>query len=375
MSDRENCILIDWFAMSFRGFTVDEVKAVLGLPFDVDWINLSGRYFYRDRVSFGHIHIYYNNINPACNYPLLELTGQGCREFETYNPAGFRYLFDLAKDPEKYNMSRLDVSFDDFEGILDARQIFDDYHYGNWVSSSNRGLLAGDMHRREKDHVGYSVTTGSKSSDMYMRIYDKAIERGYFDGRQWVRCELTLKQDRAYSFIRNPSPLGEKYRGVIAKYFRFVTPSKKDSNKWRWNTRKYWLDFLDNVAPISVFTPKNIDYNLYRLHHYVMQQAGNSVETYIRCVGLFDFFERLKDRGTKGLTPKQRFLVQKFDRMDREKKHLTLKELEEILENFGVSIDQTAPESTNAEQLPTDPEDPFADIPIPEPPEGWNDDS
>lgn len=377
--DRENCILIDWFAMSFRDplVTVRDVVKLLELPFGFDeWKQLPGRYCYRDRLSFNHVNIYYNNVNPDCDFPLLELSGQGCREFETFSKLGFDRLFELAKDPEKYHMSRLDVAFDDFTGVFDIRQIYDDYRLGNWVSKSNRGLLGGDMHRREKDYIGYSVMTGSKSSDMYMRIYDKAIERGYFDGRHWVRCELILKQDRAYTFIRNPVPLGEKFCGVILNYFRFLKPSKKDSNRWRWKMREYWENFLGAVDSISVFTPKTIEYNLPRLHHYVMEMAGNSVETYIRCVGLYDFFDNLLKRGTKGLTPQQRFLVKECEHSSRENKRFTVEELQKILEIFGEnSADQSATDRPNAEQLPVDPEDPFASIPIPEPPEGWNNDS
>lgn len=376
--NQENCILIDWFAMSFRDplVTVRDVVKLLNLPLGFEeWKQFPGRYHYRDRLSFGHISIYYNNVKPDCDFPLLEMSGQGCREFETYNPAGFRHLFELAKDSEKYHMSRLDVAFDDLTGIFDIQRVYDDYKLGNWVSNSKRGQGAFDMHRREKDHLGYSIMTGSKSSEMYMRIYDKAIERGFFDeDLHWVRLELVLKQDRATNFILNPAPLGEKFRGVVSKYFRFLIPSKTDSHRDRWKTRQYWLDFLGAVEPISVFTPKNIEYNLPRLHHYVMEMAGNSVETYLRCVGLYDFFNDLLHRGTKGLTMQQRFLVQECDRMEREKKRLTVEELEQILENFGVSVDQTATESSNAEQLPSDPdnpEDPFADIPLPEPPEGF----
>lgn len=368
--NQENCILIDWFAISFRDplVTVHDIIKLLELSFGFDeWKQLPGRYHYHDRLSFGHISIYYNNIKPECDFPLLEMSGQGCREFETFSKLGFDRLFELAKDSEKYNMSRLDLAFDDFSGIFDINQIYEDYRSGNWVSKSTRGQGSFDMHRREKDYLGYSIMTGSKSSDLYMRIYDKAIERGYFDGRHWNRCELVLKQDRAYTFIRNPAPLGEKFRGVILNYFRFVKPSKKDSNRWRWKMREYWDNFLGTVEPISVFTPKTIEYNLPRLHHYVMEMAGNSVDTYIRCVGLYDFFDHLLKRGTRGLTPQQRFLVRQCDLMDREKKRFTVEELQKILEIF--EGDQISSESSNAEA------DPFASCPIPEPPEGWFDGS
>ena len=91
---------------------------------------------------------------------------------------------------------------------------------------------------------------------MYMRIYDKARERGFEDGRHWVRCELVLKQDHATNFLINQEPLGVKFRGVIYNYFRFVTPLKTDANKRRWKMRKYWSVFLDGAEKISVFSKK-----------------------------------------------------------------------------------------------------------------------
>lgn len=313
MSEK-NCILIDWFAMSFRvpGVTPEDIIRLLDFKQDLTFEHLNGRYLYRDRLSFGGIHIYYNNCNKEQDFPMLEMSGQGCREFETYSRISFDDLFKLAKDEAHYHMTRLDIAYDDHVGLLDLDLIESDYRQRNWVSRSRRGRITVDI-SREKDEngdyiEGVSVMTGTKSSDMYMRIYDKAVERGFKDGRHWVRCELILKQDRAVQFIKRPETIGEKFRGVIAGYFRFIDPSSSDTNKSRVKMRDYWANFLDNASKISVYSRKDIDYNLGRVQRYVLHQAGNSIDTYIKIVGICKFLDDLFHRRSE-LTPRQKYLI------------------------------------------------------------------
>lgn len=312
MSD--NLILIDWFAMSFRapGVSISDIIKLLDFKQELKFEHLNGRYLYRDRLSFGGINIYYNNVNKDQDYPMLEMTGQGCREFETYSRITFDDLFKLAKDELNYHMTRLDIAYDDHKGILDIDLIERDYRVRNWVSRSRRGRITIDMSKEKNDDGDYiegvSVMTGTKASDMYMRIYDKAVERGFKDGRHWVRCELVLKQDRAVQFLKRSEPIGEKFRGVIAGYFRFIDPQSSDSNRSRVKMRDYWAEFLDNAAKISVYSRKDIDYNLGRVQHYVIHQAGNSIDTYIKIVGIVKFLDDLFKRHTK-LTPHQKHLI------------------------------------------------------------------
>ena len=330
----ENIILVDWFAMSYRqkGISPYEVIKSLGLKEGIEFKHLPGRYMYKDRLSFGNIHIYYNNINEEQDHPMVEMTGQGCREFETFSFYSFSDMMQLALDTKNYHMTRLDVAYDDHSGIFDIKQIEKDYRDRNWVSNSIRGRITVDVKR---DIDGISVMTGTKSSDMYMRIYDKAIERGYDDGRHWVRNELVLKQDRAVEFIRNKEDLGVKFRGVIHNYFRFVKPKKSDSNKRRWEMRDYWRNFLEDAEKISVYTPKDIDYNLSRLNRYVFGQAGNSIDTYIKCVGLVQFLDDLVKRDSR-LNPKQKYLIEQCKLLIEQDKPVDEAVIEELSHNFKI---------------------------------------
>lgn len=334
----ENIILIDWLALTFRGgdghsdWTVLEIIDFLQFKKQIDFQELPGRYHYRNRVSFGNIHIYYNSMKPDTNYPMLELTGKGCREFETFSELGLTKLVEICSEkPDLFHVVRIDIAYDDHVGIFDIKKIVADQYARNYVSSSSRGILTCSI---KQNTDGFSCFFGSKSSDIYLRIYDKAFERGFHD-RHWVRCELVLKQDRAVTFLKNPAALGVKYRGVIHNYLRFVTPSKSDSNKRRWKTRKYWSDFLDGVEKIQLFTKKDIEYNLSRLSKYVFTQAGNSVDTYIKCMGLNNFLEQLLKRDSK-LSAKQKYLIEQCKFMVVNGETITEEKIKFLSQNYEI---------------------------------------
>lgn len=335
----KNCILIDWLAVTFREFkTPYEVIESLQFREDIQFQSMPGRYYYKYRLSFGGIHILYGHKNDNQDYPMLELSGQGCREFETFSSFGLDNLLALCAEPKLYHISRVDIAFDDHTGIFDISQVCKDSFEGNYCCRSCNTTIYDKIRKRLH---GLSCMFGTKSSDIYLRIYDKARERGLNDGQHWIRCELVLKQDRAVEFVRNALPLGQKYRGIIYNYLRFCVPSG-DSNKRRWETRQYWLDFLDNAEKISLFTRKDIDYNLSRLSRYVFHQAGNSIDTYIRCEGLINFLEKLLDRESR-LNPRQKYLIEQSRLLIADNKPVTREVLEALDTNFTI-ITQKAEE-------------------------------
>lgn len=58
---------------------------------------------------------------------MVEMSGKGCRAFEDNSDKTFRKLFDyIVARLDDFNITRLDVAFDDFEQILDINKIADD---------------------------------------------------------------------------------------------------------------------------------------------------------------------------------------------------------------------------------------------------------
>lgn len=182
---------------------------------------------------------------------------------------------------------------------------------GEWSGKHSDG--------NEKNPLAYSVYFGSPRSDVRFRIYDKSQERGGLD-YHWVRFEIQLRRQSVFNFIKQDGTVGHKFYGVINNYLRFITPSKTDTNRRRWASPEWWIKFLQHTEKISVFTKKDVDYNLSRLERYVIDQAGNSLITFIKCVGWFKFRELLKaHEEEKELNANQQKLVDEWNQITEDK--------------------------------------------------------
>lgn len=319
----ENIILIDWFSFSVRDIDHEALIGWLGLS-NVDWQIKGGRRGYCSSMYYGSIWIMFNGRDDmgVC----VEMSGQGCRQYES---SGNRPLVTLVSEVSKMenaHITRLDVAYDDVDksgnGLLDVKKIerlarIDRYiskfgsKSGQWSGRHNDGS--------DKSPLAYSVYFGSPKSHVRFRIYDKAMERGGID-YHWVRFELQLRDEQAYNFIITPGTVGFKFCGVINNYLRFIVPSKTDTNRRRWASPEWWTKFLAHTEKISVFTRKDVDYNLSRLERYVMQQAGNSIRTYIECVGWFKFREMLNAQEQE-LNPNQQKLIAEYKQIAEDKKN------------------------------------------------------
>lgn len=293
----DNKILIDWLSFTSKIHSPESVIDLLGLT-GCKFTDTYGMYGYQDRLIFDGISVHYNSHRKGCEGVWVEMSGQGCRAFETYckYDDGFLYLFEYFKEyPDEYHITRLDVAYDDFQGIIPIRKFADDVLDINYVARFTKmNALC------EPGHIGYTINCGSPKSDVRFRIYDKAYEKGY-EGEEyfdWIRFEIQLRDDRAFNFIRqlNDYNLGEVFSGVILNYLRVVKPDKNDSNKRRWKTRKWFKDFLGHADRISLFTKCEQDYNLGKCEDYVYNHCGNSFDALVEIKGLDTVLKELVKR-------------------------------------------------------------------------------
>lgn len=303
----DNIILVDWLTFSIRGEQLPTAAAVidmLGLT-GAGFLSRNGHYGYRSAVYFGGIWIMYDGRDDMgiC----VEMSGQGCRQFETSSVISFAQLFDVLVSgsdrnlPICYNITRLDVAYDDIDhdgsGLLDIVKICKSAYQGRYISKFAQSMPQVDCVVDQSGKVDRAHTCyfGSPKSEVRIRFYDKAQERGGL-GYHWVRCELQLRDERAYNFLVCKDTWGNRFFGVLNNYLRFVTPNKHDSNRRRWASPKWWTEFLQSLDKISIYTAKGVDYNLTRLEHYIIEQCGNSIDTFIQCVGMLKFQQLLKHR-------------------------------------------------------------------------------
>lgn len=265
------------------------------------WQEIKGAHGYRDRKYFSSISVHYNGREDMGVW--VEMSGQGCRAFESISQLGWPGLFSFISE-SGLKITRLDVAFDDHTGILHMRDIIEDTQDGNFVSRS-------DYWETVLSSKGSTVQVGSPQSKVLVRIYDKARERHCEEGTHWNRVELQLRDDRAIQFTRLQLPIGEAFSGVLLNYLRYVIPDGEDSNRWRWPMRPYWLDMLEVLTPISIYTAPGLEYNVDRCREYVVNQAGNAIDCLIRIYGLNEFRTMIDNRSTS-TNPKYENLVQQY---------------------------------------------------------------
>ena len=84
-----------------------------------------------------------------------------------------------------------------------------------------------------------------------------------------------------------------------------------DSNRWRWPIKDYWGEFLCNAEAISIYQAPGLEYNLDRCERFVINQAGNAIDAYIKICGVPSFLDKLKNRTTMR-NPKYDRLVNEY---------------------------------------------------------------
>lgn len=298
--NRENCIIFDWFSFTSKIDSADEIKRILGLA-HVPWTNANGMHGYKKRYYFESISIHYDRDDGTV---WVEMSGQGCRAYETYSTCcDWLALFnmvtvqigDIIIPNSDYHVTRLDVAFDDWSGLLNKNTLKKALSDQNVISKFRDYGIEHQSFTNED----FTLYLGSKSSDVYMRIYDKAAEREREDVEHWLRFEMQLRNDRAFGFIKalfeNNFNVGFVFFGVLNNYVRIVKPGK-DSNRSRWENAPWWNKFTKSVGKISLWSKKSVEYNYSMVQDYVIGQAGNAIACMIELDGLDKFYEQIQKR-------------------------------------------------------------------------------
>lgn len=305
------CFLVDWLTfVDHLHANPEEVMSFLGLRNDkIPWT-------YEQKFRNGYPeHYFWNNItisfgaNNAKFYDdpakvrndmgiCVNMSGQGCRAFETEGgdwlflfkrfqgdltwklaenlPEAFSRVF---KERRRFNVTRLDLAFDDHTDLIDIRRVELDTRERNYVSKSTKSEITWSDDLKE-DIQGLSVGIGSKKSDIYVRIYDKAAERGYKD-RHWVRVELQLRDDRAIvamAQILHTQHVGRTVSGILRNYLTFRVPSA-DKNKSRWPIAYYWERVIGTMEKISLWLKPGEPYNIRKSEVWLKKQYGQLIST------------------------------------------------------------------------------------------------
>lgn len=245
MTEKDNKIIVDWLQFTLlRDDGLQIVFRILRLnPADFEKLDKGGL-GYKDQLINNNVRIYYNG-NPGMGIN-TSVSGKGCRYMESQGIDLWSLLFRLAQSA-KINITRLDLALDTSVKLIDkVRKNIDSKKYISKSRSISYICKSGkDSTRTETIYIG------SRSSDLMIRIYDKAIEQS-LEGIDWERWEIVLKKEK----IKEAIPLLKKdisqtFSDILYTYFR---PLKKvESNKSRSKVESWYLKFLGKVEKISLY--------------------------------------------------------------------------------------------------------------------------
>ena len=348
---RENTVLIDWLSITSKTMFPQDFMSLLGMA--EGWQQLRGVRGYAFRYYRDSISIHFGGREGIW----LEMSGQGCRAFETYGRGDYDVLFDaVMAAPEDMNITRLDVAYDDYDGILDIDRVCDDTRNGKYRSKA-------DYWEVLESSKGKSCLVGSPQSLVLVRIYDKLAERlsKIHDSLErdkiisaiphWVRCEMQLRDERAREFVKyirccdpvtevaEQLTLGQAFSGVLRSYleYGYGVPARDNPKKIVWHTFSYWQKLLNTTEALSVYRKPGIDYNLARCENYIANIAGNAVDCLLKIKGVDGFLKMIDNRQIHS-NPKYYELIRSNGTFDERYK----KEFEALVANHMEHTDRFA---------------------------------
>ncbi len=263
----ENGYKLDWLAFTFDD--IYEIDKVLNsLNYDIEEFDLcSGRYFYNSGITLSnYVNVYFNDdkiekYNGSSDTVNIVFTGQGCTDLYARNNGE---LFSVFKIMSEINVkvTRIDIAYDDFYGLLNFEKIKDKLKKGEYRSSKKSYDIV-ETSNTNGFKLGETIYIGNrkyKSSNgtCYARLYNKKAQ--YEQKKQllpkivertgiWQRYELSYTKKKAndvfYSLICGEyyQDIDRLYKATFRNIIEFLNCSTK-KNKNRWTVCKWWDDFL-----------------------------------------------------------------------------------------------------------------------------------
>lgn len=251
--------LVDWVQFTLKNVeNYTDVIDILGIDREHFQEQQKGGYSYQNCTRFGHIKIYYNGREDMGIH--VEMSGQGCREFERFSSLTWSVFLSLLLNFE-VKFSRLDVAIDDFHGYFKITTLQRKVKEGSVRSKFKRSRKIEENLLKDGSTTGETLYFGSPQSMLQVRFYNKLLEQQNKDKEVfeevtvWNRIEIQLRDDRATALAMilayEERTVGSAVKGILANHINFCVKSN-DSNKSRWAVCKFWTKFLDNTDKLSL---------------------------------------------------------------------------------------------------------------------------
>lgn len=297
---------VDWVQVTLKSLqNLQEACDLLRLPISSFEIRKSGFLGYNQSAKFGNIIIGWEPLSPIQNGRgvHISMSGQACREYEKYFDLEMNWseFFALVMNFE-HNFTRLDIAIDDFKGYFSIAQLY---------RTAKAGCMTAQRVKKARNFETFNIDDGKTDgqtlyvgkSDWMFRFYDKKAERSNagYDLEDYLKCwnryEIQLRgklaTEAAHVLAFEQYSLGAFAKGFFSAKIDFKIKSKTDSNKSRWESKKWWLDFLGDCEKVhlSQVAP---DPTIPKIKNWIGTQVDASFATLVKAFGndslIYDYF-------------------------------------------------------------------------------------
>lgn len=180
------------------------------------------------------------------------LSGSALRLLEKNND-----LVVVIKSVKLLNVSitRIDIALDMENGkYFTFEQLKNDIIKGNVLSRWRTSKEIIERSLKDGETLGNTIYLGSRTSDVMLRFYRKDLQSENEIYKNIIRMELEVKRGNAENLVKQleSQNIGTIIKGILNNYIRVIIPNKNDSNKSRWETTKYWKDFINDIEKIKL---------------------------------------------------------------------------------------------------------------------------
>lgn len=246
----------------------------------------------------GKIKIMWNEKKPAQGL-LLYLSATGYKALQSLGRLrGYDISFvNLVKYmvDKKARFTRLDVAIDVLDGKLTVNKLHQQLQSKRVLILDSMGRALSSEHQKffgaNKKITG--ITCGARSSDNFLRIYDKKIEQDrvnapYYDLAQqcksWVRIEGEFKHDSAHAILQDlagkeETEVNQKLIGYVVKRWIIANSKRKAIPLW-----KKLIELANGSGTIPPLDPQLTDRLVQELKWFL---TGGAAGVFYRISQLF----------------------------------------------------------------------------------------
>jgi phage replication initiation protein len=190
--------------------------------------------------------------------------------------------------------TRIDVAFDVYtKDVLDMEWLETSVKSGLCVSRWKTAKAYATYQLRDGQPVGGvacgGFTFGSRTSNAYLRVYDKRQERlsktGECDKTHWIRLEMEYKKENAQAIVKLiQDDRSLNWLGANLRYYLDIKEGgQTDKNRSRWATAEWWVRLTSEIKTRLPVVKKVVQDVILSTKNWIKKQVAPSIAFIVQC--------------------------------------------------------------------------------------------